>query len=242
MSLESASNFTQDTFNVACSDCTQRNLCMPIGFNSENQQKLNQVVATRCRVNMGEMLFRNGDKLTSIFAISTGSFKTTIKSESGRAQVSGFHMAGDILGLDGIINDQYNSNAIALEDAEVCVMPFANVEALSREFPILQRHVHKAMSREIVRVNSMMSVLGDMRAEKRVASFLLSLAQRLNARGLSQSEITLKMKREEIASYLGLKIETVSRTFSKFAEERIIEVKQRRIRVINPEALRIMFN
>ena len=146
------------------------------------------------------------------------------------------------MGLDGIVNDHHTCNAVALEDAEVCVMPFANVEELSREFPVLQRHVHKIMSREIVRENGVIMLLGNMRAEERLATFLLNLVQRLHARGFSQSELVLRMTREEIGSYLGLKLETVSRTFSKFSEEGIIEVKQRYVRILDPDALKKIFN
>ena len=146
------------------------------------------------------------------------------------------------MGLDGIVNDHHTCNAVALEDAEVCVMPFANVEELSREFPVLQRHVHKIMSREIVRENGVMMLLGNMRAEERLATFLLNLVQRLHARGFSQSELVLRMTREEIGSYLGLKLETVSRTFSKFSEDGIIEVKQRYVRILDPDALKKIFN
>lgn len=151
-------------------------------------------------------------------------------------------MAGEIVGLDGIVNDLHSCNAIALEDAEVCVMPFANIEALSREFPQLQRHIHKIMSREIVRENNVMMLLGNMRAEERLAGFLLNLLQRLHARGFSQSEIILRMTREEIGSYLGMKLETVSRTFSKFSEEGIIEVKQRYVHIIKADELKKIFN
>jgi CRP/FNR family transcriptional regulator len=151
-------------------------------------------------------------------------------------------MAGEIIGLDGIVNDQHSCNAMALEDAEVCVMPFANVEELSREFPVLQRHVHKIMSREIVRENSMMLLIGNMRSEERLAAFLLNLVQRLHARGFSQSEIVLRMSREEIGSYLGMKLETVSRAFSKFSDEGIIEVKQRYVGILNPAALKKIVN
>ena len=242
MNIKVAQETAPDTPKVACSDCNLRELCMPVGFNADDMQKLDEVVATRRRILQGEMLFRNGEAFTSIFAVRTGFFKTTIASEDGREQVTGFQMAGEIIGLDGIISDHHNCNAVALEDAEVCVMPFANVEALSREFPVLQRHVHKVMSREIVRENSVMMILGNMRAEERVAAFLLNLAQRLNARGLSQSELMLRMKREEIASYLGLKIETVSRAFTKFSDEGIIEVKQRYVRIIEPEALKKIFS
>jgi CRP/FNR family transcriptional regulator len=227
---------------VACSNCNLRELCMPIGFSKDEMHKLDQIVATRRRVIQGEALFSNGEAFTSLYAIRTGFFKTCVSIEDGREQVTGFQMAGEMMGLDGIVNDKHSCNAIALEDSEVCVMPFANVETLSREFPVMQRHVHKMMSREIVRENSVMMLLGNLRAEERLAGFLLNLVQRLHARGFSQSELTLRMTREEIGSYLGLKLETVSRTFSKFSDKGIIEVKQRYVRIVQPDALKEIFN
>ena len=151
-------------------------------------------------------------------------------------------MAGEIIGLDGIVNDQHTCDAIALEDAEVCVMPFDRIEELSREVNALQHHVHKIMSREIVREHGVMLLLGSMRAEERLAAFLLNLVQRLQARGFSKSELVLRMTREEIGSYLGMKLETVSRTFSKFAEDKFIEVKQRNIHILDADGLRRIVN
>jgi CRP/FNR family transcriptional regulator, anaerobic regulatory protein len=231
-----------ETLKVACSNCNLRELCMPLGLDRNELQRLDEVVATRRKIKQGGMLFSSGDVFTSLFAIRTGFFKTCVSTEDGREQVTGFQMAGEIIGLDGIVNDHHNCNAVALEDAEVCVMPFANIEELSRDFPVLQRHVHKIMSSEIVRENGVMMMLGNMRAEERLAGFLLNLVQRLHSRGFSQSEVILRMTREEIGSYLGLKLETVSRTFSKFSEEGIIEVKQRYVKILNPDALKKIFN
>ena len=151
-------------------------------------------------------------------------------------------MAGEIIGLDGIVNDHHTCDAVALEDAEVCVMPFDRIEELSREITALQRHVHKIMSREIVREHGVMLLLGGMRAEERLAAFLLNLVQRLHARGFSSSELVLRMTREEIGSYLGLKLETVSRTLSKFVEDGIVEVQQRHIRIVSQDALKRIVN
>jgi tRNA dimethylallyltransferase len=140
-------------------------------------------------------------------------------------------MAGEIIGLDGIVNDQHSCDAVALEDAEVCVMPFDRIEEISREVTALQSHVHKIMSREIVREHGVMLLLGSMRAEERLAAFLLNLTQRLQARGFSASALILRMTREEIGSYLGLKLETVSRLFSKFQDEGLMEVNQKHVRI-----------
>jgi CRP/FNR family transcriptional regulator len=170
--INSAKNMTDSPFKVACSSCNLRELCMPVGLEITDMKKLDEVVATRKQVKQGQLLFGNGDAFTSLYAIRTGFFKTCVSNEDGREQVTGFQMAGEIIGLDGIVTDRHSCNAVALEDAEVCIMPFANVEELSREFPVLQRHVHKIMSREIVRENGMMMMLGNMRAEERLAAFL----------------------------------------------------------------------
>ena len=227
---------------VACSSCNLRELCMPLGLSHEELERIDGLVASRRKIKRGASLFRNGDKFTNLFAIRTGFFKTCIASEDGRDQVTGFQMAGEIIGLDGIVNDHHTCDAVALEDAEVCLMPFDRIEELSIEVHALQRHVHKIMSREIVREHGVMLLLGSMRAEERLAAFLLNLVQRLHARGFSQSELVLRMTREEIGSYLGLKLETVSRTFSKFVEDGIVEVKQRHIRLVDTDALKDIVN
>ena len=230
------------SIKVACSNCNLRELCMPLGLNAEDLELIDRMVAVRRKVKRGASLFRNGEVFTSLYAIRTGFFKTSIASGDGRDQVTGFQMAGEIVGLDGIVNDQHTCDAVALEDAEVCVMPFEHIESLSREVPALQHHMHKMMSREIVREHGVMLLLGSMRAEERLAAFLLNLVQRLHARGFSQSELILRMTREEIGSYLGLKLETVSRTFSKFVEDGSVEVKQRHVRIIDTDALRRIVN
>lgn len=240
--LTVVADMSLEAYKVACSNCNLRELCMPVGLTQKELQKLDDVVANRRKVSQGDALYRSGDSFTSLYAIRTGFFKTCVSSQDGREQVTGFQMAGEIIGLDGITSDHHNCNAVALEDAEVCVMPFANVEEMSREFPILQRHVHKIMSREIVRDQGVMLLLGNMRAEERLAAFLLNLVHRLNTRGFSRSELVLRMTREEIGSYLGMKLETVSRTFSKFSEEGIIEVKQRWVKINQPDALKKIFD
>jgi len=228
--------------SVACSKCNLRELCMPIGLRTEELEKIDELVATRRKIKRGGALFRNGEPFKSLFAIRTGFFKTCVTAEDGRDQVTGFQMAGEIIGLDGIVNDHHTCDAVAIEDAEVCVMPFDHITELSREVNALQHHVHRIMSREIVREHGVMLLLGSMRAEERLAAFLLNLVQRLHARGFSRSELVLRMTREEMGSYLGLKLETVSRTFSKFAEDGIVEVRHRHLRILDADALNRMVN
>ena len=232
----------KETIKVACSNCNLRELCMPVGLNPAELQRVDELVTQRRSIKRGTALFHNGEPFTSLYAVRTGFFKTSLTTEDGRDQVTGFQMAGEIIGLDGIVNEHHTCDAIALEDAEVCVMPFDRIEEISREVGALQKHVHRIMSREIVREHGVMLLLGSMRAEERLAAFLLNLVQRLQARGFSRTELILRMTREEIGSYLGMKLETVSRTFSRFADEGIIEVKQRHIHIQDAEALKRLVN
>jgi CRP/FNR family transcriptional regulator len=230
------------SLKVACSSCNLRELCLPVGLSQTELHKLDHLISSRRKIKRGAALYSTGDAFSSLFAVRSGFFKTRITAPDGRDQVTGFQMMGEILGLDGIVNDRHSCDAIALEDAEVCIMPFHKVEELSREFNSLQHHVHKIMSREIVRDQSVMMLLGGMRAEERLAAFLLNLVQRLNARGFSKSELILRMTREEIGNYLGMKLETVSRTFSKFVEDGLITVRQRYVQIIDADGLQIIVN
>jgi CRP/FNR family transcriptional regulator len=219
-----------------------RELCMPVDLSQDDLDRIDRVIGARRKVKRGETLYHNGEKFSNLYAIRTGFFKTCITSEDGRDQVTGFQMAGEVIGLDGIVHDHHTCDAIALEDAEICAMPFAQIEDLSREVNSLQHHVHKIMSREIVREHGVMLLLGSMRAEERLAAFLLNLAQRLHARGFSKSELVLRMTREEIGSFLGLKLETISRTFSKFVDDGIVDVMQRHVHILNTQALQEIVN
>jgi CRP/FNR family transcriptional regulator len=222
---------------TVCSSCSLRELCLPMGLSREEIEHLDQLVYTRRRVKRGETLYRAGDAFNSLYAVRTGFFKSNVILEDGRDQVTGFHMPGEILGMDGIGTEAHTCNAHALEDGEVCVIPFARLEEVSREVRNLQHQFHKVMSREIVRDQGVMMLLGTMRAEERLAAFLINLSQRFVARGYSPSEFHLRMTREEIGSYLGLKLETVSRIFSKFQDQGLIAVQQKHIRILNTEGL-----
>lgn len=220
-----------------CSSCGLKELCLPVGLSETDMTKLDSLVSLRKQVKKGASLYRASTPFEALYAVRTGFFKTTVLLEDGRDQVTGFQMNGELLGMDGIGTEHHTCDAIALEDSEVCVIPYSHLESLSREVHALQHHFHKVMSREIVRDQGVMMLLGSMRAEERLAAFLLNLSQRFTARGYSPSEFHLRMTREEIGSYLGLKLETVSRTFSKFQEEGLIGVQQRHIRVLDTKRL-----
>jgi CRP/FNR family transcriptional regulator len=213
-----------------CSNCNLREVCLPAGCLDDLDRVQTMVTAHR-RVKRGDTLFNAGDEFNAVYAIRSGFFKTSVVDVEGREQVTGFFMGGELLGMDGMGSGNYNGAAIALEDSEVCVMPFALVEKMAREIPALQRHLHAVLAREIVRDHGVMMLLGSMRAEERLAAFLINLSKRFVRRGYSSSEFHLRMTRDEIGSYLGLKLETVSRLFSAFQKDGLIEVQQKHVRI-----------
>ncbi|MEO8202521.1 MAG: helix-turn-helix domain-containing protein [Betaproteobacteria bacterium] len=224
-------------FEINCAGCNLREACLPEGLTSVEMLRMENLVYARRKVKRGEALFRTGDRFSSLYALRVGFFKTAVLHGNGREQVTGFQMAGELLGLDGVGTGEHSSHAVALEDCEVCVLPFALIEEIGREIPALQRHLQGSLSREIVRDHGVMMLLGSMRAEERLAAFLLNLSKRFARRGWSASDFHLRMTREEIGSYLGLKLETVSRLFSKFQAEGLMEVNQKHVCIADIEGM-----
>ena len=220
-------------FEVTCSSCNLREMCLPGGVCMDDLQRVENIVYARRRVKRGESLFKAGDEFSAVYSIRSGFFKTSLIDNDGREQVTGFFMGGELLGMDGVGTGRYNGHAIALEDSEVCVMPFSLIEEMSREVPSLQRHLHTVLAREIVRDHGVMMLLGSMRAEERLATFLINLSRRFVRRGYSSSDFHLRMTRDELGSYLGLKLETVSRLFSQFQKEGLIEVNQKHVCILD---------
>ncbi|ADE10663.1 fumarate/nitrate reduction transcriptional regulator Fnr [Sideroxydans lithotrophicus] len=223
---------------IACSSCNLRELCLPVDLDGHEMQQLDALTSLKRTFRRGEYLYRSGEAFRALYAIRTGFFKTQALHEDGREQVTGFQMPGEIIGLDAICSDAHSCDAVALEDSEICEIPFDRLEELSRELPNLQRHLHKIMSREIVRDHGIMMLLGSMRAEERLAAFLLNLSQRFSARGYSPNAFHLRMTRQEIGSYLGLKLETVSRTLSSFQEHGLLSVRVREVEIMDMLRLR----
>lgn len=225
------------SFRTGCAACGVRPLCLPIGFDADDLHRFDPLIARRRTVRRSEALFRSGDAFRALYAIRTGFFKTCLAPTCGREQVTGFQMAGEVLGLDGIASERHTIDAYALEDSQVCVIGYVELAALARLLPELQQQLHRIMSREIVRNHAVMLLLGSMRAEERVATFILNLADRLRVRGFSGSRLVLRMTRGDIGSYLGLKLETVSRAFSRLQEDGLLDVRQRHVTVLDAEAL-----
>ena len=229
-----------DKLKMACSTCSLHELCLPAGLSADEMKVFDQMIDRRRQLKRGDYLYRSGTALHALYAIRSGFAKSCVLHEDGREQVAGFHMMGDLMGMDAIGTDTHLCDAVALEDSEVCEIPLSELESLSREIPSLQQHFHRIMSREIARDYGVMLLLGSMRAEERLAVFLLNLSQRFSARGYSPTEFHLRMTREEIGSYLGLKLETVSRTLSHFQSQGIIAVQNKHLRILQIDQLQAL--
>ncbi|HEX8011302.1 MAG TPA: helix-turn-helix domain-containing protein [Casimicrobiaceae bacterium] len=223
---------------VRCSVCVVRNKCLAADLDEDATRALDALAKTRIRLRKGDTLYRAGASFTALYAIRSGSLKTVLLAEDGRDQVAGYHMPGELVGLDGIANDTHECQAIALEDSEVCALPFEQVEQIARECAPFQHNLHRYLSREIARQRALMLLLGTMRADQRLAAFLLDLSERYQARGYSPSEFILRMTREEIGSYLGLKLETVSRLLSRLQQEGLIQVQGRVVKLLERTGLK----
>jgi CRP/FNR family transcriptional regulator len=221
-----------------CSRCKLREACLSSGLEADEMIDLEEIVAAPMRVAKGEILYRSGGRFSGLYAIRLGSFKTVLLADDGYEQVAGYHMPGEILGTDGIGVGLHDSEAIALEDSEVCAISFDRLQKLAREQEAVQQNLHRALSREIVRERKIMMMLGTMSAEQRLAAFLIDLSERYRARGYSPSEFVLRMTREEIGSYLGLKLETVSRLFSRFQREALLQVQGRVVKLLDSITLK----
>jgi CRP/FNR family transcriptional regulator len=225
-----------------CSTCHLKDLCLPCGLTGTDVQRLDGLKFARRRIKEGQALYHEGESFQFIYAVRSGTFKSHLTLKDGREQVTGFQMAGELLGLDGLASGKHASSAVALEDAEICAIPYAHLSELAAGSTDLPHVISRLMSREIVREHSLMMLLGSMNAEERLAAFLLNISQRMKARGYSASEFHLRMSRAEIGSYLGMKLETVSRTFSAFAQKRLLEVDKKHVRLTNLEGLQQAFD
>jgi len=209
-----------------------------MGLDNNDMNRLDQIIGRRRKVARGANLFRIGDGFQNLYAIRLGHFKTCQVSQEGVEQITGFQMAGELLGMDAISTDLHHCTAVALEDSEVCEIPFGSLQQLLGDMPTLLRHFHRMMSQEITREQSVMLLLGNMQATQRFAAFLINLSSRYEARGYSPHTYQLRMSREEIGNYLGLTIESISRLLSKFKKEGLLRVSNRELELLDPPRLK----
>ncbi len=224
----------------ACADCASHDWCLPAGLDAKERKLLDRLSVHTRFIGRGGIVYRSGAAFNSLYAIRSGFVKSTITLDDGRERVTGLYMHGELIGMDAINTGKYMCEAVALEDSSVCAIPFDELECLTRDIPALQQYLHRVMSREIAHDYGVMLLLGSMRAEERVAVFLVSLSKRYAALGYSPTRINLRLKRDEIGSYLGLKLETVSRVLSRFQEDRLIAVQHKDVEIKDLDRLNRM--
>lgn len=223
-----------------CSTCMLGHVCVPVGMAAAEVEKLDELVKDRVRLEKGKPLYALDDPLDAVYSVRFGSMKTQLEDATGQIQITGFHLPGEIIGMDGMLEGKHVSTAMALEDSEVCVIRLTEVDRIATHLPSLQQQFRRLMSREITRSHQMLASIGSLRSEQRLAAFLLNLSQRYAALGYSSTEFMLRMSREEIGNFLGLTLETVSRLFSRFAREGMIKINQREVRLLDVPALKLL--
>jgi CRP/FNR family transcriptional regulator len=222
---------------ISNATCSLRETCLSEGLPAGDLERFDNIAFTRRLIRRGERLFDAGSKFRSIYAVRSGFFKTNLIDVDGREQVTGFFMSREILGMDGLGSGRYAGSAISLEDSDVCVVPYSLIEEMGREVPSLQRLLYSVLAREVTRGHGIMLLLGSMSGQQRLAAFLINLSRRFQRRGYSGSRFILRMTRDEIGSYLGLKLETVSRLFSAFHRDGLIDVQLKEVAIIDIKGL-----
>lgn len=217
-----------------CKDCSLASLCLPLSLNLEDMDALDEIVKRGRPLKKGEFLFRQGDAFNSVFAVRSGALKTFSLSDSGDEQITGFHLPSELVGLSGMDSESYPVSAMALETTSVCEIPFERLEELSVQLPQLRRQLMRIMSREIRDDQQMMLLLSKKTADERIATFLVNLSARFRARGFSANQFRLSMSRNEIGNYLGLAVETVSRVFTRFQQNSLLEAEGKEVHILDP--------
>ncbi|HDS0938641.1 TPA: Crp/Fnr family transcriptional regulator FnrC [Pseudomonas putida] len=220
-----------------CMDCRVSGLCLPTGLPVDDNSCLGALIGPRMRIRKGAALFNANDPLSMLYAVRCGSFKTSLNTAEGQGVVINFWMPGDVLGLDAIATEHHVCDAIALEDSEVCPVPYRRLQTLAREFPELQQSLNRLMSREFVREHGRVLMLCNLTAEQRLASFLVGLSRRFVSRGYSAHGFMLRMSREDMASYLGLRLETVCRSVARLRVLGIVDLHGRLVEILDMPAL-----
>jgi len=223
---------------TACKSCKLHDLCLPLGLDLGDIEKLDKIIKRRKPLQKGEYLFHNGNKFHSVFAVRSGSIKTYSESEQGDEQITGLYLPGELLGLDAIHNNQHPCSAIALETTSLCEIPFDILEDLSDSIPSLNKQLFRIMSKEIASDQTLLMLMAQKNAEERLAAFLVNLSSRLKQRNFSETEFYLSMSRKDIGNYLGLTIETISRTFSRFQNEGLLTTQRKYVNILQLQQLK----
>ncbi|MEX7649946.1 fumarate/nitrate reduction transcriptional regulator Fnr [Klebsiella pneumoniae] len=222
---------------IHCQDCSISQLCIPFTLNEHELDQLDNIIERKKPIQKGQTLFKAGDELKSLYAIRSGTIKSYTITEQGDEQITGFHLAGDLVGFDAIGTGLHPSFAQALETSMVCEIPFETLDDLSGKMPNLRQQMMRLMSGEIKGDQHMILLLSKKNAEERLAAFIYNLSRRFAQRGFSPREFRLTMTRGDIGNYLGLTVETISRLLGRFQKSGMLAVKGKYITIENSDLL-----
>ena len=236
--MEQAVNSFHRQAQAACSQCSLVELCLPKGLTAAELEVFEQAVNRKKPLEKSEYLYRAGEEMTSLYTVKTGAFKANIDSHDGQENIVGFFLPGELMGLDGIASGQYQCDMIALGDAHVCQLSYRDFERVSEKFPVLRQEILSVSSNNMTTAQKMLMFIGKRPVEERLAMFLISISQRFKARGLSESRFQLPMSRHDIANYLGMAPETISRQFKRLQDQGLVSIKNADLTINNTTALR----
>ena len=217
-----------------CSTCAFSQACLSEGMDKRALSDLHVLVEHVGPLRAGEHVFREGDRFEAIAAVRAGTVKTYVIDPDGREHVLGFHLPGEVIGLNAIDGEHYPCNAVALDTVMLCRFSFPKIAVLATRLPGLQRHLFRLLSRDIGRA-ALLS--GDWSADQRMAAFIIAFSQRLAARGFSPNRFQLTMARTDIANYLRLAPETVSRVLRRFQQDGLLLVDRREVELVGRDRL-----
>jgi len=220
-----------------CGNCGLATMCLPLALTQPEMTQLDGIIKKSAPYRRGESIFRQGDAFTSIYAVRAGMVKSTVINARGEEQITGFYFPGELVGLNSLHEDFYSGTSIALETVSVCEIPFVKLDELSASLPELRRQLMRQMSQEISDEQNMMLVLAKTSAEEKLGNFLIRLSLRFKRLGFSATQFRLTMSRVDIGNYLGLAVETVSRTFTKLQHRGVIKVEGKEVAILDMEGL-----
>jgi len=222
---------------LKCSQCALGKLCLPVGLDSKDMAELENIIDTSHPYKDNESVYMAEQKFDRIFAVKSGVFKTVVIDASGNEHIVGFHLPGELFGLDAIYPQKYISSAVSLGTSSVCGINYNELESLATKLPSLQRQLFSLMSKE---VHTSQALAVEHSADQKLAGFILALSARYKQRGYSDTRINLMMPRRDIANHLNMAAETVSRLFKRFQNDGLLEIKRTDLCILDMEALKIL--
>jgi len=217
---------------INCNVCSLKHLCLPHGLNQNELAELETSIDKTIKIKKKQAIYHANDPCNGIYAIKSGSAKTSLVNADGQEQILEFHLPGDVLGFDAFATHTHSCDVIALEDTLVCRIPIEMFDSLCERSAGFRKVMHQQIGKEISHSQKLLLSLGQLATEERLASYLVQLANHYQSRGFSKTEFMLPMSRQDLSNYLGMAVETLSRILARLNKKGLVKIEQRRI-IIN---------